>query len=193
MTYTNKIITSLVVLFTLQLLSISCCPDPRTYKTIYTGVTVEAWDTAGFQSSVIEEVANKKAFGLTVSINSEYKPVALNRTSSSSFGFGLAYAFQCEDDEFIVDDTVRSLDIVVVNPKTNEKTKVNENFISTGNDNERLTVTEFFQQENEWGTYFQFELENTDAIPDTAVFMIDVSMESGTVFTEQTHRIAFVE
>ncbi len=193
----TKSVTVLISIFAIQFVT-SCvyrctCDDSVTYEVIYESITVTPWNTSGFNAS--EEVTDsvyRNAFGITLSVNFEPKEVSCSQTG---FGFSKAMAWSCScpDDEYTFVDPIAYAEVFVTNVDTNEQIEVSSLFGTYGYDNELISLDELFDIRQEWHDGFQFELINFDSIPSSAIFTVNVYLQSGMKFTEQTQQINFYD
>ncbi|PKP11041.1 MAG: hypothetical protein CVU09_04490 [Bacteroidetes bacterium HGW-Bacteroidetes-4] len=178
--------------FLLQLMN-SClfrCPDPGTFENIYYGVTITAFNTAGFYPVEVVDSVYKNAFGLTVSVNFETKQIAATKPRLIP-EFKSAYAFSCEEDTYLYPDPIKNLEIYAINPDHSEKINATSWFSIYGYNSDLLGLEEFMKIRELWHDGFQIELSDYQSVPSDVVFEAEVQLESGTTFTNQTTLIHF--
>ena len=185
----TKSVIALISIFFIQFVMSCCtCDEPVTYKVEYDGITVTPWNTAGFNATKVMDTVYRNAFGLTLSVNFEqYKISSLY----NNFGLSAALACSCADDEYNYINPIDYAEIYVTNVSTNEQQNVTEYFGAYNYSSELISLAELFSIREEWHDGFQFELIDFDAIPSSAVFTVNVYLESGTRFSEQTQQIKF--
>lgn len=184
----------LFLIYFIGFLVTSCdCPERGIYNRTYTNLEVKAWDTSGFVISDVGETVNKNSFGLSVSVLSELEQIAVNSIKSkfSGFGFASAFAWSCPDDEYINVDPIDSILITVTDTQTQEIIDVTTNFTAYDYYRGQLTLTELFEELNEWDDGFQFDMTDYSNIPASSIFKVKITLESGTELIEQTQEINF--
>jgi hypothetical protein len=188
----KKSIFLLLIAFLSQLIP-GClfrCPDPATYENIYTGVTLTAFNTAGFYPSEVVDSVYKNAFGLTVSVNFESKQMAAAKLRLIP-EIKSAYAFSCEEDTYLYPDPINTLEIYAVNPDNSERMNATSWFSIYGYNSDLLGLDEFMKIREVWHDGFQIELSDFQSVPDDVIFEAVVQLESGTTFTNRTKLIHF--
>ena len=75
--------------------------------------------------------------------------------------------------------------------KTQKMTDVTDNFITYNYDGEQVTVSELFLNTTDW--YYETPLDITvyDNIPDSSIFTVKITLESGKELINQTQEINF--
>jgi len=191
----KKIIIVLAILFLGQLI-MSCifcnCNDPETYEVNYTSIFVTAFNTAGFMNTEVEDSVYKNAFGISVSVASNY--VISTNTESSYFtlGFNSVKACSCVDDTYIYPDPISFVEILVTDTETNQTNDVTSNFRAQSYYyNHVITLEQYFDERQQWDVWFQFDLVDLENIPDEAIFTINLYLESRTSLSEETKQINF--
>lgn len=182
----------LISFFFIQLFS-SCdlimrCDDAVKYQVNYGGISLIAWNTAGFQVNEIADSIHRNSFGLMLHMLIEQKIVLKSKNVFFSNG---AYAFSCPDDEYNLIDPIDHVEIHMTNVSTDERQNVSELFGVYGYSGELISLAELFSIRQEWHDGFQFELVEFDSIPTSVVFLVNVNLESGKMFSEQTQQINF--
>ena len=196
----NKKITSIFLIYLVQFLVTSCilpppcgCEPFKTFERIYHDLELKAWDTSGFQIAEVTDSVHKNSFGLSISVVFELNQIAYlkPKLNWNSFGFTSAYACSCEPDEYINVDPITSIEIIVTNSENQEVTDVTDNFTTYGYDGEQLTIKELFKNRAEWHDGFQIEMTEYDNVPNSAIFIVKIFLESGIELIEQTQEINF--
>lgn len=185
-----KFLFVLVGLFLLQFFT-SCCRDsPLSYQVEYHGMSITPWNTSGFNPTVASDTLFRNTFGLSVQMEFEPEEVSYNLPS---FGFSHSFAFQCPDDEFQYVDPVDYAEIFLTNLETQEQYEVTALFRMYGFDGEWVSVDEFFETHGDAYDGFQFELYEFEAIPSAVIFTVNVYLQSGVQFSENTQQINFFD
>ena len=193
----NKKVKVLLLFYVLQFIISSCVDchcNTANYDKIYNDLELRAWDTSGFQNSEIIDATPvfKNAFGLSVSVLFELNEIALNSINYKSLGFASAYACDCIGDTYNIDDSIDSIIITVLDVNTQNEIDVTSKFIAKYNGNE-ITLSDLFENLEDWQDGFQFDLNNYDNIPNIAIFTVKIYLESGIELTKQTQQINFEE
>lgn len=193
----RKKIIALFLLYALQFIATACSPcncELEIYEKTYIGVQTTPYDTSGFQNTVSENNIPKNTFGLTIQLEFEQKQIAkhTNKLNIGSFGFNSALACDCRPPEFVVDDPTVAIEILVTDVLQNNTQEVTKNFTVPNFQNEAIPFATFFQNRSEWMDGFQLDLSIVENIPDTAIFTVNVLLESGTILTKSTNTITFI-
>lgn len=174
---------------------ISCicnCPKWSTFEHRYKGVSVTAYDTSGFNPVEANGKVYKNAFGLGISVNFDSTPVA-SLARNCNIGFAQATACSCPDDEFLYPDPIENMRIKIHDLDNDKIVDVTSLFRMRSYDDEVITVEQFFEQRAEWHDGFQTELSEYETMPNSVVFIVGISLESGKTFENQTDEIRFFE
>lgn len=174
------------------------CQGITKYNVVYSDVELTAWDTSKFQNKIVESTASKNAFGIEISVHHDYDQIAFfHKTYNTALraGFGFAYAWSCYcDEEHYFPDPIASIRVDVMDVITQNEVDVTAHFTTNSYDDSALTVEALLEQykEHKWSYLnWQLDLTNSTDIPDTAVFTLVVTLESGITFTQQTDEISF--
>jgi len=191
----NKKVTVLLVFYIMQFMISSCVNchcNSGNYDKEYNGVEVKAWDTSGFQNNEIIDSTPvfKNSFGLSVSVMFKLEEVS-KTFNLNSLGFNSAYACDCPGDSYHIADPINSITIIVQDVNTLNEMDVTSKFIAKSYNGEELTLTELFQNLDEWQDGFQFDLKYIDDIPDVSIFKVSIFLESGIELTTETQQINF--
>lgn len=189
----SKSIIVLVSIFVLQSITscIPCkCDPPATYEVTYDSITIIPWNTSGFNATEVADVAYRNAFGLSLTANFEPQKIACH---SLGLGFSAAMACSCADDKYLFNNPVAYADIFMTDLANGEQTEVSALFGAYGYGDELITLEELFEIRQEWHDGFQFELTTFEDVPDAVTFTVDLYLESGIKFTEQTKEINFID
>ena len=193
----NKKVISIFLLYFFQFLATSCdpcdCESSKTFERTYNGIELKVWDTSGFQNVEISNSAYKNSFGLTVSVEFELNQIAYlkPKINFSSFGFAYAYSCDCVPNEYINTDPITTIEILVTNSENQEVTNVTDNFSTYGYNGEQLTISELFENREDWHDGFQMDMTEYSNIPNLSVFTVKILLESGTELIEQTQEVNF--
>ena len=182
----------------MQFLATSCCDCElaKTFERKYNGLELKAWDTSRFQNVEVSDSPYKNAFGLTIYVEFELTQIAHFKPNLnlSSFGFASAYAIyscDCLPDEYINVDPIHTIEITVTNTENQEVTDVTDNFSTYRYNGERLTISELFENRDDFHNGFQIDMTEYDNIPNSSIFTVKIFLESGTELIEQTQEINF--
>jgi hypothetical protein len=201
----NRIVKSLLCIYAVQLLLVSCIEDdckcrPRqTYETKVTDFDLKALDTSGFTASEINGTVFKNSFGIVLNVAYNVERIAKveSKNSMSQFGFSAAYACSCVPNEFISLNKIDSIKITVTNPETQIATNVTENFKAFIYGNE-LNLTDFSHLHEDFQDYWnpfdviELELNSQNNIPNTAVFTIELILSEDENLIKESEVINFV-
>jgi hypothetical protein len=201
----NRIVKSLLCIYAVQLLLVSCIEDdckcrPRqTYETKVTDFDLKALDTSGFTASEINGTVFKNSFGIVLNVAYNVERIAKveSKNSMSQFGFSAAYACSCVPNEFISLNKIDSIKITVTDSETQIATDVTENFKAFiyGND---LNLTDFSHLHEDFQDYWnpfdviELELNSQNNIPNTAVFTIELILSEDENLIKESEVINFV-
>lgn len=193
----NKVLIVLSTMFLSQVFFSCCdCPISETFENNYTNVSIIPYDTSGFNTEIVIDKVSKNTFGLGLLVNFETIKVASNFKKLSSLGFNSALAFSdcdCIGDEFNYPDPIDNFKISIIDTQTEQNMYVTENFKIYSYSNELITLNDFFNQRENWHDGFQIELVAYDSMPNSVIFMVEVFLESGKTFSNQTEIINFHE
>lgn len=170
------------------------CEDAVSYNVIYTDLSVEALNTAGFSVEPVNESAHKIAFGLSISVLSETALVSEKRNGCTfeKFGFNRLYACSCPNDSYLRDDPVDRVEIWLEDKLANESYEVTDWFSYSAYNEESIPFSELFENLEPWHDYYQVQLTNFDEMPSNVVFTINATLSSGIVYTSKTQDIEFI-
>lgn len=190
----KKTFLVLLIFFIIQLI-ISCifcnCEDAVTFEVNYNSVEITPINTAGFSDEIVNDSIYKNAFGITILIYSDH--TLINSVSNNyTLGFSTAFACSCEDDTYIYPDPISHVDIFIIDTETNERTNVTDYFGMPVDNNEHVSLEQFFNERADWHDGFQFELVNFNPIPNSVIFVTEAYLESGKMFTNETTQINFI-
>jgi hypothetical protein len=201
----NRIVKSLLCIYAVQLLLVSCIEDdckcrPRqTYETKVTDFDLKALDTSGFTASEINGTVFKNSFGIVLNVAYNVERIAKveSKNSMSQFGFSAAYACSCVPNEFISLNKIDSIKITVTDSETQIATDVTENFKAFIYGNE-LNLTDFSHLHEDFQDYWnpfdviELELNSQNNIPNTAVFTIELILSEDENLIKESEVINFV-
>ncbi|MEM8968102.1 MAG: hypothetical protein AAGE93_16910 [Bacteroidota bacterium] len=188
----SKIFTALSTIFIIRTLTSCFCPCHLydTYGIYYKEVEITTSPTSDSTNGIsrYDFTINLKFSGDTIQISS-LSPQYMH-------GFSNALACDCDGDTYLIDDPVDNIEILVIDEKSSESMKLNTlSTILPPRQNE-LSLEEFFYDGWGWvGTDIVFHLDPSEAelLPATAVFQIEVQLESGLILTDQTQPVNFID
>ncbi len=178
-------------LFQLMFSCIFChCNDPETYEINYSSVEATPYNTSGFTDVVVEDTVYRNAFGLGVYMISDLV-LSHENSSYAVLGFSTLMACSCEDDTYLYPDPISHVKILVTDSETEIITDVTNLFGMPVDNNEYVSLEQFFRERAEWHDGFQFQLVDFETIPSSAIFTVQAYLESGIMFSEETKQINF--
>jgi len=202
----NKKIASLLALFIAQVIYSSCCKQDSNggvYERSFKSVSVQAWNTLGFQNKIVEGTVPKFAFGLGIDFQFEDRQISFNNPKSNvgSFGFNNAMALGCARDRiFKYNDLVDSIEIVVIDVFNDTRTNISKDFYTSKNTtineqiiSESMTILQNIGNNQRYyvTTNYLVDLVGGDNVPDSAIFEVTVYLRSGMTLTNRTKQIDF--
>lgn len=202
---TNKVIRSLLFLYTFQLLLSACtdindcnCSPAKTYEISNTDFDLNALDTSGFQVSEINGTVNKNAFGIRLNLYYNFDRIAkVNpKNNVSELGFSSTYACSCVPDEFIPLNTIEAIKITVTDTETQNTQDVTTNF-NAFVFGDAIDLTDMSDLQNDdfyyWSRIEQIELElkEENSIPNSAIFTVEIVLSPSDNLVKQTEIINF--
>ncbi len=195
----SKKLFVIIFIYFIQILASSCdscnCDNAKTFVRTYTELELKAWDTSGFKNEELSSTVNKSNFGLSVAVLSELNQIAQLQLHTNlnlhGFGFAAAYACSCVPDEYINAEPIKSIEITVTNIETLEVINVTDNFSTYGYDNEKISISAFFDTIADWHDAFQIDMTTSDNIPDVSIFTVKIILESGIELQKETQEINF--
>lgn len=188
-----KVLAILVFLSLIQVI-ISCTDyldDPIIYRYIFSDISVTAYNTAGFVSTIADGKVHKNAFGIEISFEKEFVQFSLPK---SNIGFKTAYAEYLERHicvDNIVQLTIGMYDLTSDN--SDELIDVTSQFRYPIYDGTTLTVEEYVQLR--YPDFYSIELDLWlyETIPNTATFVATILFESGKIMSSQTNVVNFYD
>ncbi len=194
-----RVLTIMSIIFLSQTI-VSCilnpCGDdngPSAYDVVYTESRIGVYDTSGFNEEIATDSVYKFAFGLQISVDTERTPISTNY--EKGFAFNSLFACSPSEPEYNFDDPLDNVEIFFINTLTGEKKNAGAYFgLTSYNDN----VILFKDKEHEvsyYGGYYSLTLEPTklDSIPNSVIFRIEATLQSGTVLSDQSPTIILKE
>ena len=174
------------------------CQGTTKYNVVYSDVELTAWDTSKFQNKIVEGTVSKNAFGIEISVHHDYDQIAsFHKTNNTALtaGFGFAYAWSCDCVvEHYFPDPIAFIRVGVTDVVTQNEIDITTHFTTNSYDDTALNIEallEQYKEEKQSYLNWQLDLTNTTDIPDSAVFTLVVTLESGITFTQQTDGISF--
>ena len=195
----RKTINSLFWIYLFQIVLLSCevddcnCPPAVNFEITYNGLDLDALDTSNSQMSVVDGTVSKNSFALALLLLFEREQIALNFKHSvlSGFSFYSANACTCIPDSFTAVDPIVSISINVTDVQNQEMNDVTDDFTTTDFDGEQVTINEYFDNGGDWYQGLQIFLTDNENIPDSSIFTVEIVLDSGTAFIQETQEIAF--
>ncbi|MDQ3393408.1 MAG: hypothetical protein M3512_04765 [Bacteroidota bacterium] len=192
---TIKILVSMTIIFVFQVLA-SCmpcnCPKPETFEIHYNSVDLTPLNTAKFNDIIVEDSVPLNAFGLQVAVDGERIKVSDVFQPTYNFGFSPAMACKCNQDQINYLDKVSMAEIFLVDIETDEHINISALFRAYSYyDNKQITLEEYFKENISGAQYFRFDLVEYENIPKKGAFMVEIELESGLRFSNQTKEIIF--
>jgi hypothetical protein len=183
----------LVIAFSIQVI-ISCvhcnCPDESRLNMQYDSVTIRPINTAGFNPTEVIDSTNRNAFGIEVIVFSEINSPSNATVQNLSLGFKTAMACDCKDNSYT--DQIINVELYVIDTETSVRTNVTSNFgIASIYEDEIIPLSQFFKERENWQDDFQFDLVDNQSIPSSAIFIADVYLESGAMFSNESVQVNF--
>lgn len=190
----KKVLLILAIIFSLQV-TMSCifcnCPDTNTYDVIYNSASVTAINTSGFNYETVTDSVYKNAFGLEILISYDQVLSTTNNSSYFTLGFKPLMACSCNSNEYLFPDPVSDIQIFSINTLTNESVNVTSDFEVPVWHDEGMSIQGYIEQGIEWLTYLQVEMVEHEEIPSSVIFRVEVTLQSGTIFTDETSQVNF--
>lgn len=190
---------ALFLLYGLQFAFTACsppcdCDDASIFEITYTEVELTTYDTSGFRNAIAETNIPKNAFGLEIFLNADQQQIADRsfKLNLGGFGFNSAVACDCVPPEYVFKDPIIGVEILVTDTITNTSIEVTDNFTITDFNDEVAPFSTFFESRNQLRTNFQLDLSLLDNIPDTSIFTVNLTLESGTIISKSTNMITFI-
>ncbi|MFC2110558.1 hypothetical protein ACFLRU_07080 [Bacteroidota bacterium] len=190
----SKKIISVFLIYFIPFIFSSCfcdCSDEH-FEMTYTGLELKTWDTRGFENTEISSSIPMDSFGLTIYLSEETKQVAniKSKFNMNPFGFTSAYAVVdcfCES-ELTIKDPINSIIIAVKNTETNERTDISNNF----NSHEDKSINELLAENiGDFHDQFNLDLIKYENIPNSSIFTVIVTLDSGIELIKQTETVIF--
>ena len=169
----------------------NCSQDLRAFDSLTTTV-YEALPDSIFVEVNEEQPIEKTGFLIANFLESSPVTTSKRFFKNANLGFANAYACDCVP-EYI--NSMRDIRIYLINQENEEKIDVSTQFDIESDYSSKTSINQFFEEENSLDEIETFELsfnENED-IPNTAIFEIEVELEDGTIFTNQTGVINFLD
>ncbi|PKA99216.1 hypothetical protein B0O79_2918 [Flavobacteriaceae bacterium MAR_2009_75] len=197
----KRVFKSLLCIYLIQLIIISCeddncnCSGTQKLEKIYDGIELRVFDTSGFEIAEIEESVHINSFGLVIFSEFEHEPITAKykSTNFSSLGFNTAYACSCVPNEVITNDPIDSIEITAIDTENQEEAIVTDNFTFVGDDMVSRTINETLDSGGKVYDELLLNLVVHENIPENSVFKVEMTLASGTSFTELTEPIHFIE
>ena len=195
----KKAVLILTVIFITQIL-FSCimtcdCPDIIEYNVSYESVKIKALNTSGFQYTEVADSVYKNAFGLEIIVLSDLTELRKIESSSYNLGFNSAQACSCLDNTYNIPDPILAIEIFVVDTEINHRINVTNKFEMPSYDNETIPINQMIQTQmnldNYWINDFHCQLINSEGIPNSVIFVMEIHLESGIILSDETSQVNF--
>jgi len=189
----KKSLQLILFVFTLQIVT-SCfveCGEPKTFEINYNSAVIIPCNTSGFYYKEVEDSVFKNTFGLIVGVESELIQIAENHKLNLSI-FKSAMALSCVDDTYLFPDPIKNIELFITDKLNDEELNATELFKIKDYNQELVSLEDFFIIRDEWHDGFEFELTEYQNLPDSATFKVEVYLESGIIFTEETETVYFI-
>ncbi len=189
-----KIITVMSIMFVSQTI-ISCdecgLGGPSAYDVVFNEAIITIYDTSGFSSSIAVDSVYKIAFGLGINIKREDTPISMN--AKRSFGFSSSFACDPVPPRYNIEDPISEIDLFTINSLTGEKSNAEGFFTVNFKSLDEAVEAEKQSSNSDYshGGRYVFNLEPTklDSIPNSVIFRIEATLQSGTVLSDQSPTI----
>ena len=179
-------------LFLIQM-GFSCVPcdcNEKSYVVEFHNMDLTALDLSGFQATEVKDTVYRNAFGLVVAMSAHAQEVSDN---GINFGFSSAMACDCGPDNYDYIDPVQTAEIYMTDEITGQIFNASTFFNIWEYAGNLTSIPDFFAEKRQDQEYFQFQLTAYDSVPESATFMVELTLVSGTQFTEQTQTIHFYD
>ncbi len=168
------------------------CPKSEKFQVHYNSASIIAYNTIGPNKEVVKDSVHKNAFGIELSVLSDRIKISSAEKPLQNLGFSAAMACSCVGDVHEYPDPISNIKIYFIGNDTEEKIDVTSNFMSYAYyENKPISLDEYFKEKVYELNGFQIDLVAYQEIPDSAVFVVDVLLESGKILSEQTQIINF--
>ena len=192
----------LILYFVPLLMATDCggcgCAEYDKYNIVYKGVDFSAWDTSKFEAKEVEGEVSKNAFGIKISVKQDEIGIAFNQksntTSYASFGIAYAWSCSCITPEYLCPDPIKTIQVTSTDIATKTVVNVTDKFTAKNGDQGHTITTlleDHKKQEYNYHIYWRLDLTDTTNIPETVIFTLTVSLDSGKTFTQETEAITF--
>ena len=101
-------------------------------------------------------------------------------------------ALSCVDDTYLFPDPIKNIELFITDKLNDEELNATELFKIKDYNQELVSLEDFFIIRDEWHDGFEFELTEYQNLPDSATFKVEVYLESGIIFTEETETVYFI-
>jgi hypothetical protein len=187
----RKSILVFITIFVIQTV-FSCgecdCPRSRTLEVTYRGVSLEAYNTSGFQNTLIKDSVFANAFGIQLSLDADFVEIAEYIITKPTFAFASALSCDCVGDNYLYPDSVDLIQMLVTNIVTQEEKDITSAF---GVFDYFTNAYKPLTDPKTWQEGLWLDLVVFKEIPKSAIFTVIVTLKSGSKFTAQTETINF--
>ncbi|NQX80871.1 MAG: hypothetical protein HRT66_02605 [Flavobacteriaceae bacterium] len=187
----NKVLKSILVIYIVQII-FSCGYDVTKikiiHKSLYLNVTKDNKYT--YAKSKCSFAINY--FYLNIEVISEHETLSYINFNDLSFQSSMAMLNGGPPPEYIVENPIMSIEIIVAGTRTDEQADVTDLFKLTHLDKE-IFVSEIQLIDKEFRDYlFVYPIKDSE-FPKYSKFIVKVHLKSGTVFTQETSEIEFYD
>ncbi len=193
----RKVFAVLICIFLAQSL-VSCfnqCEDSQTFSVSYESVNIETFDTSGFGLKDSDSALFKNAFAIRINIQTTEEEIADYRIAFSA-GFNTAKAEDCGGLFFEYEDKISDAEIIRIDENGIE-TNMTTAFSWNNNNGDFISIAEIMEEAYEYPDYinnsFSLELLDYNDLPQSFKLRVDVILESGTILTQETGTLYFVD
>ena len=190
----NKKIVVVVFLYVFQFLASACdsCDCPGSFERNFERIDLSVWNIKEGEHIKVENEASFNDFNLSVFLFEDLVQVAHQSSflNIGSLGFQTVNACSCPVPDYIVNDKVKSLTVLVKDTESNSIIDVTEKFKSI---DDSIINTELLNKmfNNEPEKTLEIKLIDTNDVPKKSVFLIEITLESGQKLTKETQKITF--
>lgn len=194
----RKVFIVLICMFLAQTL-VSCfnqCEDPQTFSVSYEAVDIETFDTSGFGIKESDTALFKNAFAIRINIQTKEVEIADYRITYSA-GFNSAKASDdCGGLYFEYEDKISDVEITRID-QDGIATNMTAAFSWKNSNDSFISIAEIIGEAYEYDDYinnsFSVELVDYKDLPQRFKLRVSVILESGTILTQETDTLYFVD
>lgn len=185
-------------IFFISQLLLSCifgcnCPKVQQVESVVTNIEVHFLNK--MNQTPLAEKDSLLARNLLIKVNTLFEEVtnACNFYQHGILGFNTAYACDCIGNEYYLTDSVDYIKILVSKNDTAALHDVSASFgVWNYNDSIPVNMIDFFS-ENAGISNFEIELLDINTIPNTAIFTVELYLQSGIKFSYKSELLYILE